>query len=248
MKRTTNPSLLLAIFTLLSSGPSFAAPDAQAILQRSDHARGGGLPGIVWEIQLTPREGARQMETQHLEVRAAVDASIAETLEPARFRGSKILQVGRNMWLTKPGLSKPVPVSPRQRLTGQASNGDIAATNYAADYTATLAGESVVANESCYILDLKARHNRTTYDQIRYWVTKDREVALKAEFYSLSGKLLKTATFEYGLEISYHGRNIPFISHMLIRDALTDADTDMRYSNVRVRAIAPSAFELGQLQ
>lgn len=248
MKPTLSRSMLFAILAIIASAPALAEPDAQAILQRSDHARGGGLPGIVWEIRVSPREGDRQLEPQRLEVRAVDDASIAETLEPARFRGAKILQVGRNMWLTKTGLSKPIPISPRQRLTGQASNGDIAATNYAADYTATPAGEERVEGEPCYVLELKARHNRATYDRVRYWVSKGREVALKAEFYSLSGKLLKSASFEYGQTIEYQGRSIPFVSRMLIRDALTDAQTDMRYSDVRVRTIPPSAFELGQMQ
>lgn len=248
MKRASVWPTLFAILALLASAPAAAAPDAQALLQRSDHARGGGLPGIVWEIRLIPREGDRQREEQRLEVRAVDEASVAETLEPARFRGAKILQVGRNMWLTKTGLSKPIPVSPRQRLTGQAANGDIAATNYAADYNATLAGEENLGSEACYVLELAARHKRATYDRVRYWVSKAREVAVKAEFYSLSGKLLKTASFEYGQEIRYQGRRIPFVSRMLIRDALSDAETDMRYSEVRVRPVPPSEFELGQMQ
>ena len=79
-------------------------------------------------------------------------------------------------------------------------------------------------------------------------MSKGREVARKDEFYSLSGKLLKSASFEYGQTIEYQGRSIPFVSRMLIREALTDAQTDMRYSDVRVRTIQPSAFEPGQMQ
>ena len=237
---------LLLVFALLPT--LAAATDAQALLERSDQARGGGLPGIVWHIQLTPTEGDKRLEEQRLEVRAVDDASVAETLEPARFRGAKILQVGRNMWLTKTGLAKPIPVSPRQRMTGQAANGDIAATNYAADYTPTLAGEETLNGEACHVLDLAARHKRATYDRVRYWVSKNREVAVKAEFFSLSGKLLKTAFFEYGNEIRFEGRRIPFVSRMLIRDALTDAQTDMRYEGVKVRKVPASEFELGQMQ
>ncbi len=236
-------TFLLALLPTLA-----AATDAQALLERSDQARGGGLPGIIWNIQLTPTEGDRRLEEQRLEVRAVDDASVAETLEPARFRGAKILQVGRNMWLTKTGLAKPIPVSPRQRMTGQAANGDIAATNYAADYTPTLVGEETLNGEACHVLDLAARHKRATYDRVRYWVSKSREVAVKAEFFSLSGKLLKTASFEYGNEIRFEGRRIPFVSRMLIRDALTDAQTDMRYEGVKVRKVPASEFELGQMQ
>lgn len=245
-----NPGHIIRYVMLLLS-LSFtvhAAPDAQQLLEDADRARGGGLPGIVWTIHLTPRESDKTLESQRLEVRATDDASVAETLEPARFRGAKIVQVGRNMWLTKTGLSKPVPVSPRQRMTGQAANGDIAATNYAKDYSATLEGEEVLDGEPCYLLDLRARHKRTTYDRVRYWVSKTRGVAARAEFYSLSGKLLKTAQFEYGNDIRHDGRRIPFISRMVIRDALIDAETEMRYTTVKVRKVTAAEFDLGQMQ
>lgn len=230
------------------NGIALAAPDAQTLLKHSDQARGGGLPGIVWEIRLKSRNGDRISDEQRLEVRAVNDASVAETLEPVRFKGSKLLQVKRNMWLTRPGLSKPIPISPRQRMSGQASNGDIAATNYAGDYDAALSGTETIAGEPCYLLDLTAKHNRTTYDKIRYWVSVKRTVGIKAEFYSLSGKLLKTARFEYDNAIEYEGRHIPFVSRMTISDALIDAETTMEFGAVKVRKITASEFDLGQMQ
>lgn len=236
------------LFLWLACNTAFAAPDAQTLLLHSDHARGGGLPGIVWEIALTSRDGDKISDRQRLEVHAVNDASVAETLEPARFKGSRLLQVERNMWLTRPGLSKPVPISPRQRMSGQAANGDIAATNYAADYDAKLAGEETVNNEPCYVLDLTAKQKRATYDKIRYWVSAKREVGVKAEFYSVSGKLLKTANFEYNNSIDYQGHRFAFVSRMTIRDALIDAETTMDFGTVKVWKIDASEFDLGQIQ
>lgn len=235
------------LFALWCSA-TFAASDAESILELSDRARGGGLPGIEWEIKLASRDGAKVDETQLLLVKAVDDASLADTLEPARFKGSKLLQVGRNMWLTRPGLSKPIPISPRQRMSGQAANGDIAATNYAKDYEAQLAQEEAVEGEACHVLDLKAKHNRATYDKVRYWVSVKRNVGVKAEFYSVSGKLLKTARFDYANTILYKGERIPFVSRMTIRDALTDAETVMEFGTVKVHKVSASEFDLGQLQ
>ncbi|MEW6561868.1 MAG: outer membrane lipoprotein-sorting protein [Pseudomonadota bacterium] len=239
----------ISVFAVMAfSAAVSAAPDAQALLQHADRARGGGLPGIVWEIRLSSREGDKVDEPQRLTVKATEEASVAETLEPVRSKGAKLLQVGRNMWLTKPGLSKPIPISPRQRMSGQASNGDIAATNYAGDYDAKLGGEETLDGELCYVLDLSAKHKRTTYDRIRYWVAAKREVGVKAEFYSVSGKLLKTALFEYGNLIQFDGRRIPFVSKMTIRDALTPAETVMEFGAVKVHKVAPAEFDLGQMQ
>jgi hypothetical protein len=239
------------LFAVLLFGTSFSAhsvPDAQSILKSSDQARGGGLLGIVWEIKLLSRDGEKVDEPQRILVKAVDDSSVAETQEPVRFKGSKILQVEHNMWLTRPGLSKPVPISPRQRMSGQASNGDIAATNYAGDYDAQMKGDETLDGEACYVLDLTAKHKRTTYDKIRYWVSVKRLVGVKAEFYSVSGKLLKTARFDYNNTIENEGKRIPFISKMTIRDALIDAETTMEFGTVKVKKIPVSEFDLGQLQ
>jgi len=237
----------LGLLLILWCSATLAAPDAQSILEQSDRARGGGLPGIEWVIKLASRDGSKVGEPQRLLVKAVNKASVAETLEPARFKGSKLLQIGRNMWLTRPSLSKPIPISARQRMSGQASNGDIAATNYAKDYEAQLLSEEAVMGEACYVLDLKAKHRRTTYDKIRYWISKKRGVGIKAEFLSVSGKLLKTANFDYDNSIEYRGKRVSFISRMTIRDALIDAETVMEFSTVKVKKVRASEFDLGQL-
>ena len=225
-----------------------ATPEGKTLIQESDLARGGGLPGIIWEIRLVSRDGTRTDEPQRLQVKAVGESSVAETLEPARSKGGKLLQVERNMWLSRPGLSKPIPISPRQRMSGQASNGDIAATNYAGDYDAQLDGEESIDNDPCYVLNLTAKTKRTTYDRIRYWVSQKQRTAVKAEFYSLSGKLIKTAHFEYHNTIEHDGRKWPFVSRMVIRDALIDAETTMDYGAVKVATVAPAEFDLGQMQ
>lgn len=227
---------------------AYAAPDVQALLTHADRARGGGTPGIVWNIRLSSRDGDKVDEPQLLRVKATDDASVAETLEPVRSKGAKLLQVERNMWMTRPGLSKPIPISPRQRMSGQASNGDIAATNYVADYQAVLVNEEKVDGETCYVLELTAKHKRTTYDKIRYWISVSRGVGVKAEFYSVSGKLLKVALFKYDNMIEFQGKQSPFVSSMTIRDAMTPAETIMEFGTVKVQKIAPSEFDLGQVQ
>jgi hypothetical protein len=241
-------TLFKGICLSLWSLSALAAPDAHTILKDSDQARGGGLPGIVWEIKVLSRDGERTDEPQRLLVKAVDDSSVAETVEPVRFKGAKILQVGRNMWLTRPGLSKPIPISPRQRMSGQASNGDIAATNYAGDYDAQLAGTESIDGEPCHVLELSAKHKRTTYDRIRYWVSVARGVGVKAEFYSVSGKLLKTARMDYNNAIEHEGKRVPFVSKMTIRDALIDAETTMEFGTVKVKKISAFEFDLGQMQ
>lgn len=239
---------LVGIALLLGAHPLHAEPDPAALLQRSDQARGGGLPGLSWEVQVLNTRPGEEAQEMRLRIKAANTSSVAETLEPMRSRGSKMLQVERNMWLTKPGLKKPIPISPRQRLTGQASIGDIAATNYARDYSARFVREETIGEERCHVLELTALNRQSTYDRLLYWISVGRGVGVRAEFYSLSGKRLKQADFDYANHTDVHGRKVPFISRMMITDALTEERTTLDYSQIKVQAISPSEFDVGHLQ
>ena len=153
--------------------------------------------------------------------------------------------LGRNMWFVRPGLSKPVPMSPRQRLIGMASNGDVASTNYSGDYNAKLLKEEAINDEDCYLLELNAANKGVTYDRILYWVSKKRGVGVKAGVYKLAGKLVKIAGFEYGNDIRFEGKKIPFVSKMTIHDAIDKSKvTTLAYSTIKVIKVDPAMFNL----
>lgn len=223
-----------------------AAIDVESLLQESDRARGGHFPGLVWTITIDSHEPERD-EHQVMITQVVGNKTRVEYSAPEKIKGQSILMLGRNMWFIKPGLQKPVPISPRQRLLGQASNGDIAATHYAEDYSVTASAEESINGEPCVMLDLLAKAKNTTYDRIRYWISLNRKVGVKAEFYTVSGKHFKTATFEYGNQISHEGRRYPFVSKMVIVDALkSDNATTMNYSGIAVKKINSAVFELNQ--
>jgi outer membrane lipoprotein-sorting protein len=133
-------------------------------------------------------------------------------------------------------------------LVGQAANGDIASTNYSQDYAPSLIGEETVDGKKCYVLELTAKNKSVSYDRIVYWVSKSLLVGVRADFYTASGKKLKTASFEYENQIEYHGRSFPFISKMTITDAiLTNHRTVMEYRDVKVGFIPAAEFNINLL-
>jgi hypothetical protein len=237
---------LLAIFTMGLNLPPTWAMTPDEILRKSDEAR-GNADGIEWEIAMSSVESGRTQE-RIIRVSSRSFNSLAEFMAPANVKGQKMLMIDRNMWFIKPGLSKPVPISPRQKLLGGAANGDIASTNYAGDYKITQTDEDTVNQEPCYLFDLAAADKKTTYDRIRYWISKDRIVGLKAEFYTVSGKMFKTATFEYDNHMTLDGRKHPFISKMVITSAVMKEDvTTMNFSKVSLKKIPDSMFNLNLL-
>lgn len=217
------------------------------ILKYADRAR-GNFEGLVWDIMLTSIEDGSK-EFRGMNVKFKGSKTLARYTSPPNYNDRMVLMLDRNMWFIRSGLSKPVSISPRQKLLGDAANGDIASTNYGEDYNAVLLGEETVSNEPCYVLDLKASTKNVTYDRIKYWVSKKRLVGVQAEFYTLSGKLFKTADFKYENRIKVNDQEeMPFVSAMIIRDAIQkDRITTMTYSNIKVQALPDSLFNLNVL-
>jgi hypothetical protein len=240
-------SIIFAMGCLIFSVPSVQAQmSPKEMLQKADEAR-GNAEGIQWEIVIDSVEGGREQH-RTLRVNARGYNSLADTLAPANVKGQKLLMQDRNMWFAKPGLSKAVPISPRQKLMGGAANGDIASTNYSGDYKITHTAEGKVGDEACLIMDLKAVDNRATYDRIKYWVSKERVVGVKAEFYTVSGKMFKTATFEYKNTITINEKPREFISKMIITSAIIKEDvTAMHYNNAVLKKVSDATFNLNLL-
>jgi hypothetical protein len=247
MRRYKLITLTLLLGLCGASGGAYAQDLAvKDILQHADRAR-GNLGGIVWNIKITTSEDGSN-ESRGLLVKVKQNNTLAKFTNPANMNDRMVLMVDRNMWFIRSGLQKPVSLSPRQKLIGDAANGDIASTNYAGDYHAKLLGEEKVGGEDCYVLDLKAANRNVTYDRIKYWVSKERLVGVKAEFYTISGRLFKTAEFKYDNRVSVDGREVPFVSELTIRDAIQkDRVTTMTYTNIRVEPIPDTTFNLNLL-
>lgn len=225
-----------------------APPDPGRLLADSDRARGGLERGVTWTIELEATEEGTVSRSTWL-VRARGNDGLAEALAPPRRKGEVMLFDDRTIWYVKPGLRRPISVSARQRLQGEAANGDISATNYARDYEGAVAGEDEVGGEPAWRLDLKARSKDVTYDKIRYWISKRRRLGLKAEFLTVGGDVFKTATFEYGNRVRLAGgEEIEFVSRMVIRDAMGANDvTVLDYRAPRAETHPASLFNVNNV-
>ncbi len=210
-------------FAVVASAQS---PAAEMLLRDADRARGGVATGITWNATVEADEDGNRTSRSFL-VKARDNDALVESLAPARHKGEVMLFNDRVIWFVKPGLRRPVSISARQRLSGDAANGDIASTNYARDYEGSVVGEETVNTEPAYRLELKARAKNVTYDRIRYWVSRRRHLGLKAEFLTVGGEVFKTAEFEYGNTLRSLAGEFPFVSRMTIKDA-TGAGTVTR--------------------
>ena len=241
-------TIALAFFLVFFTGSGIYCNEInpKEILHHADQAR-GNLEGVKWKLQIISVESDRK-QNRELSVKSRGYEFFAIFKAPPKVRGQMLLNMDRNMWFASPSVRKPVPVSPRQKLMGGASYGDIASTNYAEDYDATSLEEKTVNNELCYVFDLKANKKDVTYDRIKYWVSKKRMVGVKAEYYTVSGKKFKSAKFEHNHKIIVNEKSRPFVSKIVISDSFLKGNvTTMIFSEPKLGKIPDSAFDLNLL-
>jgi hypothetical protein len=240
--------LRMILIGLLTTS-SFAAdlPSAQPLLRDADRARGTASQGLTWAVDIKTVESDSENNLVYgIQIRG--DDSLAEVTNPPKDKGALTLFNDRVLWFFKPGIRKPVSISPRQKLIGLAANGDIASTNYSRDYDGPVVGEDNIGGTPAWRLELKARANNVTYDRIRYWITKSSHLGVKAEFLTVGGTVFKTAQFEYRNRLSYGGKTYPFVSQMKILDPQNPKDyTVLTYRTPHVKNLPASLFNINNL-
>ena len=239
--------LVIGILGGLATTAHAADFDATDVIRASDRSRGGSEAGLVWTAEVQSAEDG-ETTTRSYQIKARAGDALVETMTPEKNKGELMLFNDTNLWFYRNGLRKPVTLSKRQRLTGQASNGDIAATDYAGNYTATLLGEEAVDGEAAYKMMLKSKSASNTYDQIRYWVSKSRKLALKAEFLTLQGEAFKRATFKYENQLATAKGTIPFVSEMRIEDGeFRNNYSVIKYLNPAEKTLGHAIFNVSNL-
>ncbi|MHB1231454.1 MAG: outer membrane lipoprotein-sorting protein [Burkholderiales bacterium] len=231
--------------TLSSVAAAAEDPVARGILEKSDEIR---FPSQGFQVDVditstTPGEATEQRKYRILS--KGNDNTVVMILEPASERGQIMLMKGRDLWVFMPEVSQPIRLGLAQRLTGQVANGDLARVNFTGDYTPKLLRTEKLKGEDDYVLELLAVDRSVTYHRVLLWVNKANYWPRKAEFYALSGRLLKTCTYE-NFEFMA-GKQRP--ARMIIQDALKPRDLSvLDYGNMKLRDLPDKVFSKDYLK
>jgi outer membrane lipoprotein-sorting protein len=246
-KNTRTAAAALAV--LLSSGRAAApaaVPGAQEILEASDRSRNGWNSfGVDVKITDEGASGPRAVTNYQVLIKGS-ERTLVKFTDPSD-KGKLLLMVEEGMWFYLPSTSRPIRVTPLQRLAGNASNGDVAQTSLAANYAATLVGEEELDGRPVWVLDLTAKRKSATYQAVRYWVSKEGSLPLQAEFRLTSGKATKRARFEEYEQVG--GRRM--LRRQVIVDLLRrERRTVLEFTNYTARELPDKFFNknyLGEL-
>lgn len=238
--------LMLAVSCAASSraaqaleSPIEPLPDAGELLEKADAIR---FPRESFEtfITVTNYSGGERGDVREYQVMSqGNENTIVLTQAPASERGQALLMRNRDLWIYLPSVSQPVRLSLSQRLTGQVANGDLARANFAGDYTPTLAGTEELDGVQTHVLELEAVDRGVTYARVRYWVSASDHRPVRAEFYALSGRLLKSCSYENFKLLA--GRERP--TRLVLRDALKDDEYSLlEYQEMSVKEFPERMF------
>jgi outer membrane lipoprotein-sorting protein len=173
-----------------------ATVDARSIVEKADKIRFPG-EGFEVSIRIVTQQGEKEAETRKYKVLSkGNENAVVMVTEPASERGQIILMKSRDLWVFMPDVSQPVRISLSQRLTGQVANGDLARANFSGDYNPKILRTEEIEGESHWVLELTAVDRGVTYQKVLFWVNQKNNWPYKAEFYSLSNRLLKRARYE----------------------------------------------------
>ena len=237
--------LILTMVIFVFSASPVRAISPEEIIKEADKARGPG-DSFSFELKVTSQKPDRKDQIFKFEVLVkGIDKSLVKFTYPKRDKGKVMLMVGNNLWIYIPTSRNPIRISQQQRLIGQVSNGDVARTNFAGDYIPRLLREEELEGKLSYVLELKAKTKEVTYHRIIYWVQKDTLNPLKSEFYTISGKLLKTAYYQGYKKILGRER----VTRLVIVDNLRKGQSSiMEYSNMEIKDFPDRIFQKSYLK
>lgn len=239
---TSGIVLSLQSVTALAQQPSAGQEDdayARSIVEKADQVR---FPseGFQVDIVINTLQPDKQADARKYRVLSkGNENTVVMVTEPASERGQIILMKGRDLWVFMPEVSQPVRISLAQRLTGQVANGDLARANFAGDYNPKVLRNETINGENYVVMELTAVDRTVTYQKVIYWVNQKNAWPLKAEFYSLSNRLLKKCSYEGFRTLA--GKSRP--TRLVMEDALRSGERSvLEYSEMKLRDLPDKIF------
>ncbi len=175
------------------------AQSPEEILSRVD--KNEVFKTIKYTGVMTIKKGSRRPRVKSFKAMAlGTDKAYIEFTNPGD-RGTKYLKLGDELWVKGVYAERPDKISGhklRESMMGSDySYEDTMDNEKLIDrYKVKLMGEAEIGGRTCYRLELTAKVKKISYPRQILWVDKERFVAMKVQYFALSGMLLKELLVE----------------------------------------------------
>lgn len=244
MKRlfTTLPLILLPFF--LSAQPV----DFSSLLSEVDRRTtfvDGDFTATLDFVSQDPQAGTTRRKVTQFR-RDSEDKFLVLILAPEAQKGQGTLRIDTNVWAYDPESRKFAHSSLKDGFGGtDTRNSDFRKSSWASDYRVKSGADGKVGALDAWVLDLEATNNEVSFQTVRLWVSKTIRPPLKAEGYSVSGRLLRTTYYYSWTKIADQS----YPSKLQFVDALTKGQqTEVTLSNMSREALPDEVFTKGFLE
>lgn len=221
------------------SSNTAVASDPVRMVEAADRIR---FPKDAFQVgvKVTNRVPGKNPDERQYQILSKGNANtIVRTMKPAAEAGQIMLMRERELWVFLPSVSQPVRMPLSQKLTGQVANGDLARANFTGDYAPKVVRTEEIDGKHLTVLELTAVDRSVTYQKVIYWVEQKSLRPFKAEFYTISGRLMKTCLYQDFKQME--GAIRP--TKLVMQDALKKGEySEMFYAGMKRRELADKIF------
>lgn len=215
MKKTVIFLAVMFAAKLFAAGPS-----GREILERID--RNYRAKTRISQVTMIIR-GARGTRTLTSKSWGeGTDKTFSVYLSPPRDKDTKMLKIGNELWIWTPSTDRIIKIA-GQMLRQSMMGSDVSYEDFMEDpvltntYDVEVKGEEIFDGNSCYVLALTAKKEKTpAYFLRKLLVDRERYLPLKEELFAKSGKLLK----EFRIEETFKAGDRWYPRKMTFKDAL----------------------------
>ena len=201
MKKVTLISVLLLLALVAGFAAAAQEQDVahiEAILERLDKQSRfdqTDFSAVLTMIVEDPESGIEKMVVRQFR-RDDGERFLLLIQEPVTQKGQGYLLEGDNLWFYDPSSRQFAHTSLKETFQGSdARNADFGSNSYSSSYEVESYLEGILGSFEVYIIDLKAVDDTVPFPYAKIWVTKDSDLVLKAEEYSLTYRLMRTSLF-----------------------------------------------------
>ncbi len=244
MKAIHSFLMLLAMLTILG------AQDARTIVDKANSQLRGKSSYSEVRMEVVKPDWSRsfQMKIWSLEP----DYALVLITAPARDKGTVTLKRKNEVWNWIPNVQRVIKIPPSMMMQpwmgSNFTNDDLVRqSSIVEDYRHTVAGEDTLLGRACYIIRMIPKPQAgVVWGKIRSWISKDRYLELKADYYDEDGNLIRTMK---GSKIkTMDQRIIPTHWEMIPHDKPGEK-TIFEYKELRFNIdIAPSFFSVQNMK
>ncbi len=237
--------LISMVLCILLAGLSAQAQDfshIEAVLERLDiqsRFDESDFSAVLTMIVEDPEKGIEKLVVRQFR-RDDGERFLLLIQEPVTQKGQGYLLEGDNLWFYDPSSRQFAHTSLKENFqNSDARNADFGSSSYSSSYEVEGYLEGTLGNFEVYIIDLKAVDDTVPFPYTKIWVTKDTDLLLKTEEYSLTYRLMRTGLFPKYTKV---GNIVIPIQLIFIDELVKGQKTQISVSEISVNPIPDHVF------